>query len=73
METIIDDAGLTWMRSEDRTRLTCQDGRVIFGIPEMSTAYLLSAANMQPAPSDAERIAELEAQVLLLLSQKSNP
>ena len=73
METIIDDAGLTWVRSEDRTRLTCQDGRVVFGIPEMSTAYLLSAANIQPAPSDAERIAELEVQVQQLLSNLSNP
>ena len=46
---------------------------MVFGIPEMSTAYLLSAANIQPAPSDAERIAQLEAQVQQLLSKLSNP
>jgi hypothetical protein len=72
MDTIIDDAGLTWVRSEDRKKLTCEDGRVVIGIPEMSTAYLLSVANLKPAPSEADRIAELEAQVQFLLTKLSN-
>ena len=73
MDTIIDDNGLTWVRSEDRTKLTCEDGRVVLGIPEMSTAYLLSVAYLPAPKSDADRIAELEAQVQALLSKLSNP
>lgn len=74
METIIDDAGLTWQRTADRTKLVClADGREVIGIPEMSTDYLLSVA-MMPAPkTDADRIAELEAQVEFLLTKINNP
>ena len=71
MDTITDDNGLTWTRSQDRTQLICSDGRVVLGIPEMSTEYLLSVANMPAPKSDADRIAELEAQVQALLSLNS--
>lgn len=74
METITDPSGNTWQRTADRTKLVClADGREVIGIPEMSTDYLLSVA-MMPAPkTDADRIAELEAQVQFLLTKINNP
>lgn len=70
-----DHNGLTWQRSADLLSITCEDGRTVYGNADMSDAYLVSVAYASDAPikSDAERIAELEAQVQQLLSKLSNP
>jgi len=70
-----DHNNLTWQRSADLLSITCEDGRTVYGNAEMTDAYLVSVAYASAAPikSDAERIAELEAQLQALLSQKSNP
>ena len=67
----IDQNGLTWTRSEDRLSITCEDGRVVQGNADMTDDYLASVAYIVPEPtkSDAERIAELEAQLAALLSR----
>ena len=44
METITGPDGIVWTRSEDGKTLTASDGRVVIGIPEMTTEYLLSVA-----------------------------
>ena len=67
----IDNKGLTWTRSEDRLSITCEDGRKVFGNEEMTDEHLVSVAYFVPAPikTDADRIAELEAQLAALLSR----
>jgi hypothetical protein len=67
----IDQNGLTWTRSEDLLSITCEDGRKVLGNAEMSDEYLVSVAYVEatPAKSDADRIAELEAQLSALLSR----
>jgi hypothetical protein len=67
----IDQNGLTWTRAEDGQSITCEDGRKVLGNPEMSDEYLVSVAYQAEVPvkSDAERIAELEAQLAALLSR----
>lgn len=69
----IDQNGLSWTRSDDRLSITCEDGRVVLGNAEMTDEYLVSVAyqSAQPVKTDAERIAELEAQVQALLSKLS--
>jgi hypothetical protein len=73
MSTFTDHNGLVWTRSEDRTRITCEDGRSVFGNAEMTDEHLVSVAYIEPTPvkSDAERIAELEAQLAALLAKLS--
>ena len=68
-----DHKGLVWERSDDRTKITCQDGRIVLGTPEMTDEYLVSVAYLEPTPikTDADRIAELEAQVKALLAKLS--
>ncbi len=71
---ITDPQGKNWTRSEDGVELVCEDGRKVIGVPEMTDEYMLSfALTPEPAPekTDAERIAELEAQVAALLSKLS--
>jgi hypothetical protein len=71
---IQDSKGKTWTRSDDRLELICEDGRKVLGNAEMTDEYLLSVAEMPPpAPekTDADRIAELEAQVKALLAKLS--
>jgi hypothetical protein len=65
----IDQNGLTWTRSEDRLSITCEDGRVVQGNAEMTDEYLVSVAYLPAPKADAERIAELEAQLAALLSR----
>ena len=67
----IDQNGLTWTRADDGQSITCEDGRKVVGNPEMSDEYMVSVAYYEPTPvkSDAERIAELEAQLSALLSR----
>jgi hypothetical protein len=68
-----DHNNLVWTRSEDLTSITCEDGRQVLGNAEMTDEYLVSVAYQaaEPAKTDAERIAELEAQVQALLSKLS--
>jgi hypothetical protein len=68
-----DHNNLLWTRSEDLLSITCEDGRVVLGNSEMTDEYLVSVAYQSetPAKTDAERIAELEAQVQALLSKLS--
>lgn len=65
----IDQNGLTWTRAEDGKSITCEDGRKVLGNPEMTDEYLVSVAYLPPPKTDAERIAELEAQLAALLSR----
>jgi hypothetical protein len=69
----IDQNGLTWTRSEDRLSITCEDGRKVLGNEDMTDEYLVSVAykSEEPVKTDADRIAELEAQVKALLSKLS--
>lgn len=72
----IDHNGLAWTRSDDRTRITCEDGRTVIGNPEMTDDYLVSVAYApapEPAKTDAERIAELEAQLAALIASLNKP
>jgi hypothetical protein len=68
-----DHTGLTWTRSEDGLSITCEDGRSVLGNAEMTDEYLVSVAYQveMPQKSDAERIAELEAQLAALLAKLS--
>ncbi len=68
-----DQNGLLWTRSEDRLSITCEDGRVVLGNAEMTDEYLVSVAYQSETPvkTDAERIAELEAQLASLLAKLS--
>lgn len=65
----IDHNGLTWTRADDGLSITCEDGRKVLGNPEMSDEYLVSVAYLPPPKTDADRIAELEAQLAALLSR----
>ena len=65
----IDKNGKTWTRADDGLSITCEDGRKVLGNPEMTDEYLVSVAYLPPPKSDAERIAELEAQLAALLSR----
>jgi hypothetical protein len=69
----IDQNNLVWTRSEDLTSITCEDGRQVLGNAEMSDEYLVSVAyqSAEPVKTDAERIAELEAQLAALLAKLS--
>jgi len=71
--TFTDHNGLVWTRSEDLLSITCQDGRQVLGNAEMTDEYLVSVAYQSETPqkSDAERIAELEAQLAALLAKLS--
>jgi len=74
MSNFTDHNGLVWTRSEDRLSIKCEDGRTVLGNPEMSDEYLVSVAYLpppEPVKSDAERIAELEAQLAALISKLS--
>ena len=71
----IDHNGLTWTRSDDLRSIKCEDGRIVIGNPEMTDEYLVSVAYIQPTPekSEAERIAELEAQLAALIASLNKP
>jgi len=68
-----DQNGLVWTRSDDLLSITCQDGRQVLGNAEMTDEYLVSVAYQvaEPVKSDADRIAELEAQLAALLAKLS--
>jgi hypothetical protein len=69
----IDQNGLSWTRSEDLLSITCEDGRQVLGNADMTDEYLVSVAYQAETPdkTDAERIAELEAQLAALLAKLS--
>ena len=71
--TFTDHDGLVWTRSDDLTSIACEDGRSVLGNAEMTDEYLVSVAYQSETPqkSDAERIAELEAQLAALLAKLS--
>jgi hypothetical protein len=73
MSTFTDHNGLVWTRSEDRLSIKCEDGLIVYGNAEMTDEYLVSVAYMESTPpkSDADRIAELEAQLAALLAKLS--
>lgn len=68
-----DHNGLVWTRSDDLLSITCEDGRLVLGNAEMTDEYLVSVAYLADVPvkTDAERIAELEAQLAALLAKLS--
>ncbi len=68
-----DQNGLLWTRSEDLLSITCEDGRQVIGNADMTDEYLVSVAyqSAEPIKTDADRIAELEAQVQALLAKLS--
>lgn len=68
-----DQNNLLWTRSDDRLSITCEDGRQVLGNPDMTDEYLVSVAYLsaEPVKTDADRIAELEAQVTALLAKLS--
>lgn len=71
MPPFTDHNGLVWTRSEDRLSIVCEDGRQVLGNEEMTDEYLVSVAyqSVEPVKTDADRIAELEAQVKALLAK----
>ena len=71
--TFTDHNGLVWTRSDDLTSITCEDKRQVLGNADMTDEYLVSVAYQvaEPVKSDAERIAELEAQLAALLAKLS--
>jgi len=71
--TFTDHNGLVWTRSDDLLSITCQDGRQVLGNAEMTDEYLVSVAyqSAEPVKSDADRIAELEAQLAALIAKFS--
>ena len=75
MQYIDEKNGLVWTRSADHTEWTNDKGAKIICAPETSFEQMLNAYNgylsNQEAKTDAERIAELEAQLAALLSKLS--
>ena len=69
----IDQNNLKWERSDDLLSIKCEDGRTVFGNEQMTDEYLVSVAYHVPEPikTDAERIAELEAQLKALMDKLS--
>jgi hypothetical protein len=68
-----DQNNLVWTRSEDLLSITCEDGRQVLGNADMTDEYLVSVAyqSAEPIKTDADRIAELEAQLAALLAKLS--
>lgn len=70
---ITDNTGLTWEFNQERTQITSATGQVIIINPEWpdhAVVEMVNATRTAPAiKSDAERIAELEAQLAALLSR----
>lgn len=72
----IDHNGLAWTRSKDLRSIKCEDGRIVHGNEQMTDEYLVSVAYLppsEPPKTDAERIAELEAQIAALIASLNKP
>jgi hypothetical protein len=73
---IIDSKNITWTPSEDRSLWTASNGSTLLVNPASSDEQVLASIEQLyvPAPvekTDAERIAELEAQLAALISKLS--
>jgi len=73
---ITDSKNIVWMPSEDRSLWTASNGSTLLVNPASNDEQVLASIEQiyVPAPvekTDAERIAELEAQVQALLSKLS--
>lgn len=73
---ITDSHNVTWTPSEDRSRWTSSDGSTLIINPASNDEQVLAGIEQMYVPvvvekTDAERIAELEAQVAALLSKLS--
>jgi hypothetical protein len=73
---ITDSKNITWSPSEDRSVWTSSEGSTFIVNPDSNDEQILASIEQMyvPAPvekTDAERIAELEAQVAALLSKLS--
>ena len=73
---ITDSKNITWSPSEDRSVWTSSEGSTLIVNPDSNDEQILAGIEQMyvPAPvekTDAERIAELEAQVAALLSKLS--
>ena len=72
---ITDNTGLAWEFNQERTQITSSTGQVIIINPEWPDHAVVDTINTtRSAPvikSDAERIAELEAQLSTLLARLS--
>jgi len=73
---ITDSKGIVWTPSEDRSLWSCAEGNKVYVNPEATDEQVLASIEQIYAPipvekTDAERIAELEAQVQALLSKLS--
>jgi hypothetical protein len=73
---ITDSKNITWTPSEDRSRWTSSDGSTIIVNAACTDEQVLASIEQMYLPqpvekTDAERIAELEAQLAALLSKLS--
>ena len=72
---IIDSKSITWTANEDRSLWTSSEGNSINVNPDATDEQVLSCVESTvadvPQHSDADRIAELEAQVKTLLAKLS--
>lgn len=71
---ITDSKNITWTPSEDRSLWTASNGSTLLVNPASNDEQVISSIEQIYAPqpvekTDAERIAELEAQVKALLSR----
>jgi len=68
---IIDKHGKNGTPNADRTMYTCDDGMNLVVNPEWAEQAIVDMPNFDyvPPKTDAERIAELEAQLAALLSR----
>lgn len=74
--TYTDTQGNTWQTNESRDKVTASNGGVIIIDPTASdegiVAFIESQLHPVPIKTEADRIAELEAQVQFLLTKLSN-
>jgi hypothetical protein len=74
--TYTDTQGNTWETNEGRDKVTASNGGVIFIDPTASDegiiAFIESQLHPTPIKTEADRIAELEAQVQFLLTKITN-
>ena len=73
---IIDSNNITWTPSEDRSLWTASNGSTLLVNPASNDEQVLASVEQMyiPVPvekTDAERIAELEAQLAALISKLS--
>jgi 3-deoxy-D-arabino-heptulosonate 7-phosphate (DAHP) synthase class II len=72
---LTDNTGLTWDFNQERTQITSATGQSIIINPEWPDHAVLDMVNASlsapPIKTDADRIAELEAQLAALLAKLS--